>query len=126
MEFFYGLLNAKSTQHLQVVNKLKCGSKNLQLMKKLVRLPDQDALLKLLTSDKLFDFCHYDSDKSYDGKIWALPKIWNHMRDNGLIVCYDISHNLAFKDFCESLTLNPIIVKTYGSQVEKFVGIVLK
>ena len=92
----------------------------------LIRLPDRDALPKLLKSTKTFDFCHYDSDKSYDGKIWALPRIWNRINTNGIMICDDISDNLAFKDFCENFCLNPIVVKTFDSQVEKFVGIVMK
>ena len=92
----------------------------------LIRLPDRDALPEILKSAKPFDLCHYDSDKSYDGKIWALPRIWNRINDQGLIICDDISDNLAFKDFCENFSLNPIIVKTYDSQVEKYVGIVVK
>ena len=93
---------------------------------RLIRLPDRDALPKILKSTKPFDLCHYDSDKSYDGKIWALPRIWNRINDHGLIICDDISDNLAFKDFCENFSLNPIIVKTYDLHVEKHVGIIMK
>lgn len=93
---------------------------------KLIRLPDRDAIPALLKKNLSFDLCHYDSDKSYQGKIWALPRLWSTLREKGILVCDDINDNLAFKHFCESEMIDPIIVKTYDSQVQKFVGIALK
>ena len=92
----------------------------------LIRLPDRDAIPKLLKKEKLFDLCHYDSDKSYDGKMWALPKLWSAIRDGGILVCDDINDNLAFKHFCESEKILPIIVRTFDSQFLKYVGIAVK
>ena len=92
----------------------------------LISLPDRDALPKLLKRNVLFDLCHYDSDKSYEGKSWALPRIWKHINKSGILVCDDISDNLAFRDFCNIHQINPIIVKTFDSQIEKYVGIAVK
>ena len=93
---------------------------------KLIRLPDRDAVPKVVKKDANFDLCHYDSDKSYGGKKWALPKLWKAIRNGGILVCDDVSDNLAFKDFCEERMINPIIVKTFDSQVIKYVGIAIK
>ena len=40
---------------------------------KLIRLPDRDAVPKVIKKNANFDLCHYDSDKSYGGKIGLFP-----------------------------------------------------
>ena len=92
----------------------------------LIRLPDRDSIPNLLRKNLTFDLCHYDSDKTYDGKAWALPKLWSMVKKEGILICDDINDNLAFKHFCENEKIDPIIVKTFDSQVEKFVGIAVK
>lgn len=93
---------------------------------KLIRLPDRDSIPKLVSEKITIDLCHYDSDKTYDGKIWALPKLWSMIKKGGVLICDDINDNLAFKHFCENEIIDPIVVKTFDSQVEKFVGIAIK
>ena len=44
----------------------------------------------------------------------------------GILVCDDVNDNLAFKHFCESEKIHPVIVKTFDSQVQKYVGIAVK
>jgi len=70
--------------------------------------------------------CHYDSDKSYEGKIWALPRLWKRIKSGGVLICDDANDNLAFRDFCNEQTIEPIIAKTFDSQVVKYVGIAVK
>ena len=70
--------------------------------------------------------CHYDSDKTYDGKTWALPKLWDMIKEGGVLICDDVNDNLAFRDFCEERNIDPIIAKTFDSQVVKYVGIAVK
>lgn len=93
---------------------------------RLIRLPDRDSIPKFDTRKSSFDFCHYDSDKSYSGKMWALPKLWRLIKKGGVLICDDINDNLAFKHFCESQNIDPIIVETFDSQVQKYVGIAIK
>jgi hypothetical protein len=92
----------------------------------LIRRPDRDSIPKVLKNNVQFDMCHYDSDKSYKGKCWALPRLWKCLRDGGILLCDDINDNLAFKDFCYKHNIKPIIAKTFDSQVVKYVGIAVK
>ena len=72
------------------------------------------------------DLCHYDSDKSYNGKMWSLPRLWKHLRPGGILVCDDASDNLAFKDFSELINVKPIIIDAYDTKVFKHVGVLIK
>jgi len=92
----------------------------------LISLPDKDGLPKVFKQMPSIDICHYDSDKSYYGKKWAFPKIWKHLKKDGLLISDDISDNMAFFEFAESVSSRPIVIKTFDTQVEKFVGILKK
>ena len=35
-------------------------------------------------NNKKFDFCHYDSDKSYQGRMFAYNKIWKNLKKKGI------------------------------------------
>lgn len=90
---------------------------------KLIRKPDKYGLLdgiKALNNN--IDLCHYDSDKSYYGRKWAYPKIYNSLRKGGFLVSDDIEDNAGFKDFVESMNLDFTIHSIDG----KFVGIIQK
>ena len=93
---------------------------------RLIRLPDRDSIPKFVRQKSFFDLCHYDSDKSYNGKMWALPKLWRMIKKGGVLICDDINDNLAFKHFCESQNIEPIVVETFDSQIVKYVGIAIK
>ena len=92
----------------------------------LIRLPDKDGLPRAFKRMPTIDICHYDSDKSYEGKKWAFPKIWKHLKKEGLLISDDISDNMAFFEFANSVSIEPIVIKTFDTQVEKFVGILQK
>ena len=66
--------------------------------------------------------CHYDSDKSYDGRMWAYPILWRALRPGGIFISDDISDNLAFRDFAAQISATPTVVKFDN----KYVGILLK
>lgn len=68
------------------------------------------------------DFCHYDSDKSYSGRKWATPILWNAISSGSYLMVDDINDNIAFKEFCEELTITPVIIEHGG----KYVGILKK
>lgn len=96
---------------------------NLKSKWDLQRLPDITGIpLALKKFDNKLDFCHYDSDKSYTGRIWATPIIWNALSKNSLMVIDDINDNIAFKEFCETVGQKPIIIEHIG----KHVGILTK
>lgn len=92
----------------------------------LLRLPDREGLPKAFKNSAPFDFCHYDSDKTYGGKKWAYPKIWKNLRPGGILISDDISDNMAFKEFSDRIQIPPTIIKTFDTQVEKFVGLLVK
>ena len=92
----------------------------------LIRLPDKDGLPKAFKRMPEIDICHYDSDKSYENKKWAFTKIWKHLKKEGLLISDDISDNMAFFEFADSVSIEPIVIKTFDTQVEKFVGILQK
>lgn len=86
---------------------------------KLILGTDRDRLPKALANN-LFDLAHYDSDKSYLGRSWALPIIWAHIRRGGVLICDDIGDNLGFRDFCISVRVEPLVSRI-GT---KFVGVI--
>ncbi len=89
----------------------------------LQRLADVNGIPKALASfNNQIDACHYDSDKSYTGRMWASPLLWNALVENGLFIADDINDNLGFKHFCESIQQTPIIIEHQG----KYVGILKK
>lgn len=95
---------------------------NLRANWQLIRLPDRDGLPKAIKALGQLDLCHYDSDKTYDGKLWAYPLLWNVIRSRGYFISDDISDNLAFKDFVKSIDLEPTITQWNG----KFIGVLTK
>lgn len=96
---------------------------NLKNKWELQRLPDVKGIpLALKKLNNTIDFCHYDSDKSYTGRMWATPLLWNALNKNGFLVADDINDNLAFKHFCESVNRTPVIIE----YLEKYVGVIVK
>lgn len=73
-------------------------------------------------NDKKFDFCHYDSDKSYQGRMFAYNKIWNRLKNKSVFLSDDISDNMAFFDFCELKKKKPFVIKFKN----KFLGLIVK
>lgn len=89
----------------------------------LQRLPDITGIpIALKKFKNSIDFCHYDSDKSYSGRMWSSPIIWNALKKNGIFVVDDINDNLAFKHFCSMIYKEPLIIK----HQEKYVGVLVK
>ena len=68
------------------------------------------------------DIAHYDSDKSYQGREFAYPIIWNALKPGGLFISDDIQDNMAFAHFVEESGLRYGVTETGG----KYVGIALK
>jgi hypothetical protein len=66
--------------------------------------------------------CHYDSDKSYAGRKWTYPQLWAALRPGGIFISDDIGDNMGFRDFAQSINIDPIVVQSN----ERFVGILLK
>lgn len=89
----------------------------------LQRLPDIKGIpLALKKFNNNIDFCHYDSDKSYTGRMWASPLLWNALKKDCFFVADDVNDNLAFKHFCESVNRTPVIIQ----HLQKYVGVIVK
>ncbi len=98
-------------------------SKNFKDSWKLLREPDKNGLIKAINlfSDKL-DLIHYDSDKSYYGRVWSQPIIYNALRKDGLFVSDDIDDNSAFREFATNNNLDYSVVEFEG----RYVGVIKK
>lgn len=88
----------------------------------LIRRADRQGIPQALRLMPRIDMCHYDSDKSYDGRMWAYPLLWNALRPGGIFISDDIGDNLAFRDFAHRISAKPIVIGLDG----KYVGVLLK
>ncbi len=95
---------------------------NLRNNWKLFRFADRESLPKIFKEQNEFDFIHYDSDKSYNGRMWAYQILWDKVRKGGVFMSDDIGDNAAFMDYCIQNKREPIIVEFDG----KYAGIILK
>ena len=90
---------------------------------------DKIALPKALTKMKKIDLCHYDSDKYYEGRMWAYPILWKALRNGGILISDDIENNMAFIDFSKTLNKNPIVVQFPNKNKEvgfQYIGVLIK
>lgn len=89
----------------------------------LQRLPDVIGIpLAIKKFHNRIDLCHYDSDKSYSGRMFGYPVLWNGLKEGGIFISDDIQDNNAFKHFAESQNKAPFIFEYR----EKFVGLLIK
>lgn len=89
----------------------------------LQRSADINGIPKALNKfNQQIDCCHYDSDKSYTGRMFAYPLLWQAMSEGGVFISDDIQDNVAFKDFFEEIKIDTIVIEHLG----KFVGIAKK
>lgn len=90
----------------------------------LVREPDRNGITRAIAAfgGQPLDLVHFDSDKSYAGRMYAYPLLWAALRSGGLFVSDDIQDNFGFRDFAQRLGLTPHITESDG----KFVGILRK
>jgi len=89
----------------------------------IIREPDRNGLRKAVAQfPHGIDIAHYDSDKSYQGREFAYPIIWNALKPGGLFISDDIQDNMAFAHFVEESGLRYGVTETGG----KYVGIAVK
>lgn len=89
---------------------------------RLHRRSDRTVLPMAIQDLGKIDLCHYDSDKSYEGRIWAYRMLWKALRSGGIFISDDIADNTAFKDFSFEISIKPIVVR----HENKYVGLLLK
>lgn len=85
--------------------------------------PDRNGIDKALARiGGSIDLCHYDSDKSYAGRLYAYPRLWAALRPGGLFISDDIQDNFGFRDFCVRSRMDFQVTESAG----KYVGIARK
>jgi predicted O-methyltransferase YrrM len=89
---------------------------------RILRYADRQAVPRALKTLGTIDICHYDSDKSYDGMMWAYPRLWKALRPGGFFISDDIGDNVAFRDFSRTTGCDPVIV----NKDEKYMGVIVK
>lgn len=92
----------------------------------LIAEPDRTGLPRALVKLPVVDIFHYDSDKSYDGRMWAYRHLWQALRVGGVAISDDIDDNLAFFHFCGEIHHQPLVVRVPASKGSKYIGVVLK
>jgi predicted O-methyltransferase YrrM len=89
----------------------------------LIREPDRNGIDKAIAAfDGEIDLCHYDSDKSYAGRNYAYPRLWNALRPGGIFISDDIQDNFGFRDFVTGLGVEFQVTERGG----KYIGIARK
>jgi predicted O-methyltransferase YrrM len=89
---------------------------------KLLRGADRQRLPEAIRIAGGLDLCHYDSDKSFAGRMWAYPRLWDALRPGGLFISDDIGDNMGFADFTRSIAGEPVIVLSS----ERYAGVLVK
>lgn len=84
---------------------------------KIIKQPDRVGLRRAIAELQSIDICHYDSDKTYAGRMFAYPLLWEALRPGGVLISDDINDNMAFHDFAADLGLDPIVVASHGKHV---------
>lgn len=88
----------------------------------LLRMSDRKGIPRLIREVKEFDLIHYDSDKSYAGRRWAYPRLWEALRQGGYFISDDIQDNIAFYEFSDAISKVPYIFENAG----RYVGAIQK
>ena len=84
---------------------------------KIIDRPDITGIpraLKLIGGQ--IDLCHYDSDKSREGRSFAYPILWKSLRSGGLFISDDIADNLFFAEFVKITGAPFCVIKVKGKQ----------
>jgi len=77
----------------------------------LIKKPDRNGLFDAFNlHDGDFDLMHYDSDKSYWGRMWAYSLMIRRLSRSGVFVSDDIGDNLAFFEFCENNNFDYVVI----------------
>lgn len=65
-----------------------------------IREPDRNGLYRAVARfPDGIDIAHYDSDKSYRGRMFGYAVLWKALRPGGLFISDDIQDDMAFADF---------------------------
>jgi predicted O-methyltransferase YrrM len=89
----------------------------------IIREPDRNGLHRAAAAfPEGIDIAHYDSDKSYRGRMFGYPILWDVLKPGGVFLSDDIQDNMAFADFVRDKDASFGVVEGHG----KYVGIAVK
>lgn len=89
---------------------------------KLFRFADKESLPKIFAENPSPDVFHYDSDKSYNGRMWAYDEVYKRLKPGAVFISDDIGDNSAYQDFCEKNKIQTTVVQYEG----KYIGVFVK
>lgn len=115
---YFRIANAEQYVGIVVEEKLKARW-TLYLEGDAANLPK---IMQAVPDDGL-DIFHYDSDKSYKGRIFAMKLAEGKLAQNGIIIMDDIQDNAFFHDWVQS---HPAYNWKVFSYANKFIGIASK
>ena len=93
----------------------------------LIRLADRQALPRALKELGEIHLCHYDSDKSYVGRMWAYRLLWSVLEPGGFFVSDDVGDNDAFRVFAEDVGVGPTVIQPQTDvDGQRYVGVLVK
>jgi predicted O-methyltransferase YrrM len=96
---------------------------NLRAAWTIFREPDRRGLEKAIAQlGGVIDLCHYDSDKSWWGRQYAFPILWQALVPGGVFICDDIQDNMGFATFVKEHSIPFAVTASSG----KYVGIARK
>lgn len=81
---------------------------------------DRDNLPSILSRVGEVDLFHYDSDKSYSGREWAMNLMLPRMRKGGAVIMDDLNDNTYFENFVRSTGIDFRVFEFNGKHVGLF------
>jgi hypothetical protein len=81
---------------------------------------DRVNLPQILSHVDKIDLFHYDSDKSYSGRAWAINVIMPRMRKGGAVVMDDLNDNTYFEEFVTKSRIKPKVFEFENKYVGLF------
>jgi predicted O-methyltransferase YrrM len=89
----------------------------------IIREPDRNGLHRAAGAfPEGIDIAHYDSDKSYRGRMFGYPILWDALKPGGVFLSDDIQENMAFADFVRHKDASFGVVEGGG----KYIGLAVK
>ena len=90
---------------------------------RLIRKPDRNGLKEAIRGfGNEIDFAHYDSDKSYRGRMFGYALMWKALVPGGVFISDDIQDNWAYRDFISTKNVDFSVTESSG----KFVAVAIK
>ena len=87
---------------------------------------DESNIPKILENVDQIDLFHYDSDKTYSGRKYAMSKVENRMNKNGIILMDDIQDNSFFYDYVKKHKISNWHIFEFEGKYVGMIGIPTK